>query len=455
MRDPLPTELVRALAARGLRLTGPVGVGSSGPRWGAVAADGARVTVTVLPPIAGPSDPTTRRLAVLDRLRHPGLVGVSAVLRLPGGRAALCPEVPGADLVTVGAARGPWDVGEVVTLVGAVAEALAVLHGAGLAHGDVAPANIVLRPDGLPVLVDLLGGRDEAGTRGFAAPERASGPATAPADVHALAAVGRHLLGAGAPDALRNLLAEAMDPDPARRPLAAELARRVADAAPAARITVPEPGVLAVAGLRRLAGDRPDAGATVLRPGRSRGRHRRRGRSGVVATAAIGVIGLGATIALTMGAGPGGAPVVAAAPGPVVASSPGSPEGPTPGPPRAAREDPRTAAVRLTTERARALITGDAAALAAVTVPGSPAARQDRLTALRLGRGEPAAGAALRMVVGTVDLVPRPAARPAGTRVRIAAYVTTGDPATAPAPAGVVVVLRPGPGGWRVSAVEP
>ena len=41
----------------------------------------------------------------------------------------------------------------------------------------------------------------------------------------------------------------------------------------------------------------------------------------MVATAAIGVIGLGATIALTMGAGPGGAPVVAAAPGPVVASS--------------------------------------------------------------------------------------------------------------------------------------
>lgn len=446
MRDPLPSELVRALAARGLRLTGPVGVGSSGPRWGAVAADGTRVTVTVLPPVAGPSDPVTRRLVVLDRLRHPGLAGVSAVLRLPGGRAALCPEVPGADLVTVGTARGPWSAGEVVTLVGAVAEALAVLHGAGIAHGDVAPGNIVLRSDGLPVLVDLLGGGDEAGTPGFAAPERARGTATAAGDVHALGAVGRHLLGPGAPDRLRALLAEAMDPDPARRPLAAELARRVTEAAPAGRITVPEPGVLAVAGLRRLAGDRPDAGVTVRRPARSKGRHRRRGRSGVVLTAVVGVLALGTTIALTTGAVTGAAPAGASVP---AAGAAGPERSADVGPP-----DPRTAAVALTVTRARALLTGDRAALTAVTVPGSPAAGQDRITALRLGRGGPDDAATLRLTVGSVDLLPRAiGVHGPETRVRIAAHATIG---VADAdPASVVVVLRPGPAGWRVSAVEP
>lgn len=455
MRDPLPTDLVRALAARGLRLTGPVGVGSSGPRWGAVATDGSRVTVTVLPPVAGPSDPITRRLVVLDRLRHPGLAGVTAVLRLPGGRAALCPEVPGADLVTVGTARGPWGVGEVVTLVGAVAEALAVLHGAGIAHGDVAPGNIVLRSDGLPVLVDLLGGGDEAGTPGFAAPERATGAATAAGDVHALGALGRHLLGPGAPDRLRALLAEAMDPDPARRPLAAELARRVTEAAPAGRIMVPEPGVLAVAGLRRLAGDRSDAGVTVRRPARSKGRHRRRGRSGVVLTAVVGVLGLGVTIALTTGGVSGGTRTTEVVTTTVGSGTSTAAAADTPGA-TTGRSDPRTAAVRLTADRARALVTGDRAALTGVTVPGSPAARADRPTATRLGR-VPSEPTAVRLGVGEVSLVaspPAPGSVPGrGVRVRIAAHATTGDPSSDPP--SVVVVLRAGSAGWRVSAVEP
>lgn len=444
MRDPLPTELVRALAARGLRLTGPVGIGASGPRWGAVATDGTRVTVTVLPPASGPADPMTRRLAVLGRLHHPGLAGVTAVLRLPAGRAVLCPEIPGADLVTVGAARGPWHAGEVVTLVGAVAEALAVLHGAGLAHGDVAPANVVLRADGVPVLVDLLGGTEEAGTRGFAAPERATSAASAPGDVHALAALGRHLLGPGGPERLRAVLAQATDPDPARRPLAAELARLVGEAAPASRIGVPEPGALAVAGLRRLAGDRTDV--TVRRPARTRGRHRRRGRSGAFATAAVGVLVLGGTIALTTG-------MVAAGPAEGAAdAAAGTAVAPPEAPPRV--EDPRTAAVRLTASRAEALVTADLAALVAVSVPGSPAARQDRVTALRLGPGVAPGDASLHLTVGTVALVPRPArASPTETRVRLAADVSTGVPD--PAPGSVVVVLEPGPAGWRVSAVEP
>ena len=433
MRDPLPNDLVRALAAQGLRLTGPVGVGACGPRWGAVAADGTRVTVTVLPPVEGHSDPSTRRLAVLGRLAHPGLVGVTAVLRLPGGRAVLCPEVPGADLVTVGAARGPWRPGEVVTLIGAVAEALAALHGAGLAHGDVSPANIVLRPDALPTLIDLLGGGDEAGTRGYAAPERTTGPATAASDVHALAAVGCRLLGAGGDPALHALFAEAMDPDPTRRPLAAELARRVAATHPAERITVPEAGLLAVAGLRRLAGDR-SAAPTVRRPARGRARHRRRGRAGAAVTAVIGVLVLGAAIAVTTGAVPPGGPAQ-------------DMSGWRPG-------DPRTAAVRLTHARAVALVTGDRVALAAVTVPASPAARQDTLTAVRLGVPGDAAPAAVRLAVGSVDLVaPEPGPPGCDTRVRIAAAVTMGEPAV-PGD-GVVVVLCPGRTGWRVSSVEP
>lgn len=149
--------------------------------------------------------------------------------------------------------------------------------------------------------------------------------------------------------------------------------------------------------------------------------------------------------------------------------------------------DPVAAAVRLTLDRAEALVTGDLAELAAVTVPGSPARTAD----IRRALGERGASAApVRMVVvsvarlagdqhgpacGTARPAPGPPGLPglpgraAGTadglgcaRVRLVVRVTAGsgvddrgtgdvtDPAEVP---GVVLVLRTTPGGWRVSDV--
>lgn len=47
----------------------------------------------------------------------------------------------------------------------AVQEALTALHGAGLSHGDLTPANVVMTPQGQPVLIDW--GEDCAGTPGW------------------------------------------------------------------------------------------------------------------------------------------------------------------------------------------------------------------------------------------------------------------------------------------------
>lgn len=64
----------------------------------------------------------------------------------------------------------------------AVARAVAALHGAGLAHGDLKPANVVLPPGGGAALIDW--GEDSAGTPGW----RPAGPHDAQGrDLYALA----------------------------------------------------------------------------------------------------------------------------------------------------------------------------------------------------------------------------------------------------------------------------
>lgn len=141
-----------------------------------------------------------------------------------------------------------------------VAEGLAALHAAGVAHRDIKPGNVILSPQG-PKIVDFgiaveIGterSQDAAatyGTPGWAAPERHEGAAADPsADVFAwgglvaLAATGREPFGAGetrerirrvrsgeyevdgVPDDLRGLVESALAVDPAERPAAEALVR--------------------------------------------------------------------------------------------------------------------------------------------------------------------------------------------------------------------------------------
>ncbi|MEE6274426.1 protein kinase [Georgenia sp. MJ206] len=275
----------------GHRIGAPLGFGANGAVWAARDDAGRDVAVSVLAIGVGEAGTTAmRRLAVLRGTAHPHLARVVDVVELEQGRCALVSEVvPGPTLATVHAARGPLSGGELATLLSTLGSALGHLHERGVIHGDVSPANVVLAPGGVPVLIDLVGEvAHELGTPGFVAPERARGEvAGAAGDVWALA---RLLVWAGGTETagrLGPLLGAALDADPRRRPHARDLASLAPALAAREPVRVPPPPDLAQARLRsaeaptrvRPASRREAAAARVSGSGRRGRRARGAGRA--------------------------------------------------------------------------------------------------------------------------------------------------------------------------------
>jgi serine/threonine protein kinase len=167
---------------------------------------------------------------------------------------------------------------EVTELALALLEVLEYLHGRlpPVFHRDIKPSNIVLRPSGVPVLVDFggvcqgwrppQGGSTVTGTFGYMPPEQLLGQVSPASDLYALGATLLHLVTGREPTefsydsgrlslpaeaavrpALRRTIDALLAPAPRDRPASARAARRLLLAEETALAPVPQlPWVLAV-----------------------------------------------------------------------------------------------------------------------------------------------------------------------------------------------------------------
>jgi eukaryotic-like serine/threonine-protein kinase len=148
---------------------------------------------------------TARRRAIREaqlaaRLSHPNVVGVYDILDEDGRPCIVMELVPLRSLRDAVAEDGPMSPAEAARVGLSVLAALRAVHGAGVVHRDVKPANILLGPGGRVVLTDfgIAKAADSPaltvsgvllGSPSYLAPERARGGRAGPAaDMWALGA---------------------------------------------------------------------------------------------------------------------------------------------------------------------------------------------------------------------------------------------------------------------------
>lgn len=336
-----------------------IGEGAQAQVWLVRSAAGEEAVLKVARPGADPAAVAAEAEAY-GHLSHPHLLRVLDTVPTDRGTGVLTERLPAGNLGSMVQHAGPLRPGQAVTVLVPVAQALAHLHAHGVVHGDVSPGNVLFAVDGRPALADLgvarvVGGaQGRGGTPGFLAPERRDeaegrGVGTGPAaDVYAWAALGWYALTGRAPGArehraplpvlvpdapveLALLLDAALDPDPSRRPSAADAAVAVYDAAAPEPVPLHDSAPPEVAHLLPTLVPQDQAAAGARRGGRRRPGGGRGGRAAVgptpgggrarraagVALAGVVVVGLASGAAVLTREEPAqDPPAVAASPAP-------------------------------------------------------------------------------------------------------------------------------------------
>ncbi|AIG75534.1 Conserved putative membrane protein [Amycolatopsis japonica] len=139
--------------------------------------DGPRVAIKELPlPTHEPARVERLKEAALVAVDHPSVVPVRDVVVADGSAFIVMDPVEGRTLEDL-ASAGPLPPRFVADIGGKVLGALAAAHTAGVVHGDVRPANILVGPDGAVKLTGfgIAKALDPVGTPAFLAPETIAG----------------------------------------------------------------------------------------------------------------------------------------------------------------------------------------------------------------------------------------------------------------------------------------
>ena len=169
----------------------------------------------------------------LAKMEHPNIVGVHNVFEENGTAYMALDHVDGEDLLTImETGSRQFDPETVEAILRQMLEAVGYIHAREMLHRDVSPDNIIVRPDGTPVLIDFGAAREhvDGGKRAMTAlrvvkdgysPQEfyvrggAQGPSS---DLYALAATFYHVVSSEVPpDSQTRLSAIAeREPDPYR-----------------------------------------------------------------------------------------------------------------------------------------------------------------------------------------------------------------------------------------------
>ena len=193
--DGVPADETERVLAGRYRLGAVIGRGGMGAVWQArdeVLNRDVAIKEIVWPAQLDPAErETARRRAVREaqmaaRLSHPNVVGVYDILEEDGRPCIVMELVPFRSLRDAVAEDGPMSPAEAAQVGLSVLAALRAVHGAGVVHRDVKPANILLGPLGRVVLADfgiakaadspaLTASGVLLGSPSYLAPERARG----------------------------------------------------------------------------------------------------------------------------------------------------------------------------------------------------------------------------------------------------------------------------------------
>jgi Protein kinase domain len=318
------------------RLAARLGSGGMGVVYLGVTGDGRLVAVKVLRPELA-DDPEfrarfDREAAVLARVRGAHILQVIEAGTESDARFLVTEYAAGPSLARYIGSAGPLGAEMLHGLAVGLAEALTVIHVAGVVHRDLKPANVILAADGPKVIdfgiaqvldsVPLTRAGTAIGSAGFMAPEQIEGHAGQAADIFAwgvtvaYAASGQPPFGTGSteaiiyrmkngepslaavPRSLRPVVKAALAVEPERRPTADEILGQLT-ASPAAPARPGHDALAATVPLR----PRAPGEAVAPRPGTRKRRTSLRARLAVPALIVTVIVAL--VLALVLLVGPG------------------------------------------------------------------------------------------------------------------------------------------------------